>query len=240
MSAVNKLDLTGCRYGSLLVIRECEPRITPSGGKKRMWECRCDCGKIVVVLQCSLRSGGSKSCGCIRARLLRERSIVHGKRVSRPYSIWSSMKTRCNNPRSENYHYYGGRGIKYDSKWESFSGFWEDMEDGYSDKLSLDRINPDEGYNKKNCRWIDPTEQARNKLKYTNNTSSVTGVSSQGSGKNISWVASWVDLDGKSKSKSFSVGKYGEEAFNLAVKCRETAILTLNELGAGYTDSHGK
>lgn len=232
--------MIGSVFGRWLVVERGEDHISPKSGKRAIrWVCQCECGRRVAVLQASLRSGKSKSCGCVRAELIRERSIVHGKTKSRPYSIWSSMKTRCDNPRTENYPHYGGRGIGYDTKWGSFSGFWEDMEEGYSDKLSLDRINPNEGYNKKNCRWVYPPEQARNKSKYTNNASGVTGVYRSGVGKNDRWWASWNDLDGRRKSKTFSVERYGDEAFNLAVECRESAISNLNRVGAGYTESHG-
>ena len=56
----NHLDLTGERYGRLLVLR-----IESGTGKKRMWRCRCVCGRSKLVPTCRLRSGTTQSCGCL-------------------------------------------------------------------------------------------------------------------------------------------------------------------------------
>lgn len=72
------------------------------------------------------------------------------------------MKGRCNNKNDDRYTDYGGRGIKYDPKWEKFDGFWEDMEEGYADNLSLDRIDVNGDYTKENCRWATSKQQSRN------------------------------------------------------------------------------
>lgn len=77
------------------------------------------------------------------------------------YKIWTSMKQRCNNSKSQHYKSYGGRGITYDPKWEQFKNFLEDM--GWRpDGLSLDRKNNDGNYTKGNCRWVDNLVQQNN------------------------------------------------------------------------------
>ena len=63
---MQKIDLTGQRFGRLVVLREIENYISASGEKRRQWECQCDCGNIVTVLQTSLRKGATKSCGCLQ------------------------------------------------------------------------------------------------------------------------------------------------------------------------------
>lgn len=87
----------------------------------------------------------------------------HGMYKTRPYRTWSHLKGRCNNKNDKNYHNYGGRGITYDPRWETFEGFWKDMKDGYKDNLTIDRIDNNGNYCKKNCRWISWKQQAYNR-----------------------------------------------------------------------------
>lgn len=86
----------------------------------------------------------------------------HGLGHTRQWYIWANMKKRCNNKKAFAYDRYGGRDIGYDPKWETFIGFWEDMAEGYQPNLTLERINNEEGYTKKNCSWIPQSEQGRN------------------------------------------------------------------------------
>lgn len=79
------------------------------------------------------------------------------------YHVWSEMKQRCNNPNRPNYSYYGGRGISYCVKWQLYSGFYEDMVEGWQAGLILDRIDGNKGYYKENCRWVTPVESSRNR-----------------------------------------------------------------------------
>lgn len=236
-----KYDLTGNRYKHLLVIKEDQPRVYKSGGVDRRWECRCDCGNTKTILQSCLVNNKTSSCGCeLSTEIRRKGSTTHGMNNSSVYSIWAGMKGRCNSPLSSNYKYYGGRGITYESKWETFQGFWDDMESTYKDGLSLDRIDGDRGYCKENCRWISMKLQQRNRAKSTLNTSGVNGVYYEG-GKSNRWVATWNCMDSSRKKKSFSCNKLGyDKAFTLACEFRELQINLLNLKGAGYTDLHGK
>jgi len=80
------------------------------------------------------------------------------------YKSWSCMKTRCTNRKSRvDYMRYGARGISFTARWDSFANFYFDMKDGYSEGLTLDRINNDLGYCKENCRWVDRKVQANNR-----------------------------------------------------------------------------
>ena len=78
------------------------------------------------------------------------------------YRIWASMLTRCRNPKQQNYHLYGGRGITVCRRWEKFECFLLDM--GEKPKgMTLDRIDNSGNYEPKNCRWTSLKTQARNK-----------------------------------------------------------------------------
>lgn len=221
-----RLDLIGQRFGRLTVLHESAVKISRSGNKERQWFCLCDCGESKVIQQGSLRRGRTLSCGCYSSEATSKRNYRHGMSKESYYHVWSAMIQRCDNPREKHYHLYGGRGITYDLKWKEFTGFWHDMSEGYSNGLTLDRIDPNGNYCKENCRWVSYELQARNIRKLANNKSGVTGVYKGTSGSGYrSWMAEWRTLDGKTKTKSFGIPKYGnEKAFLLACEHRQKEI----------------
>lgn len=84
---------------------------------------------------------------------------------TRVYKIWEGMKQRCNNPNNPRYKYYGGKGVRLCKEWEeSSSAFvqWA-LKNGYSDDLTIDRIDTNSGYCPENCRFISISEQQRNR-----------------------------------------------------------------------------
>jgi hypothetical protein len=145
------IDLTGQRFGKLTVLKL-------YGRDKNgiiKWLCKCDCGSETIVYGEALKIGRTKSCGCSQT--------THKMRHTRQYEIWCTMKKRCFNPNCEKYPIYGGRGITVCDKWLTFEGFWEDMQEGYADSLSIDRIDVNGNYEKSNCKWSTNIEQANNK-----------------------------------------------------------------------------
>lgn len=232
-------DLTNQVFGRLTVIEFAGRRRTKGGESKRTWLCLCECGKRTIVDAGALIKGNTLSCGCLFA----EQKIKHGMYKERAYGTWGDMKTRCDQPNHKSYKHYGGRGISYDKKWETFEGFWSDMEEGYADNLTLERVDVNGNYCKENCIWVTKKTQARNRRKTSKNKTGVTGVRIWVDKKVNTpyYVATSQGLDGKSINKYFSMLKYGGDlAFKLACEFREETIAELNEMGAGYTENHGK
>ena len=90
---------------------------------------------------------------------------THGMTKTRLFNIWMSMKQRCYNANKQHYDCYGGRGITVCDEWKhDFQAFhdWA-MKNGYSDDLTIDRINHDGNYEPSNCRWSSLKKQANNK-----------------------------------------------------------------------------
>lgn len=168
---MNFIDLTGKRYGRLVVIKLDHIQKQPCGRNERHYLCKCDCGNNKVVRACSLRSGNTTSCGCYQKELLTQRQSTHKMSKTPLYKAWCNMKMRCTNPNYTDYYDYGGRGISVCEEWQSFDNFKEwAFKNGYKDEkkngknlLSLDRIDVNGNYCPENCRWATYSQQANNK-----------------------------------------------------------------------------
>ncbi len=150
------IDLTGQRFGRLVAIEVALKR-----GNRR-WICRCDCGTTKPVLQQSLLSGLTHSCGCLRREATAANNRTHGLSHRAEYQIWCGMKQRCEYPPHICYARYGGRGIRVCERWQDFAAFLADMGPRPSTKHSLDRIDSNGDYSPDNCRWSTSSEQASN------------------------------------------------------------------------------
>ena len=142
--------MVGETYGRLTVLAKVGTACT----------CRCSCGATAVVRMDKLRSGKTKSCGCLRS----ERWNARSKVARRLGLLWSNMKQRCHNPAHPAFARYGGRGIYVCERWrESSDAFIADMAPSYSPGLTLERIDNDKGYSPDNCVWADWFQQASNR-----------------------------------------------------------------------------
>lgn len=157
---VEKIDVTGERYGRLVAVRR-----TKTHAKKTFWLFQCDCGALHECRLENVRHSNTRSCGCQKAEDIAARSIKHGhqtgRKESRTLKCYRHAKSRCENPNDPKFPIYGGRGIVMCREWSSdFSAFLRDMGE-CPPGMSIDRIDPNKGYNQDNCRWATIAQQAR-------------------------------------------------------------------------------
>ena len=167
-------DLTGHLFERWRVVS----RATNNKHNQSMWHCVCECGRLGVVAGLALRSGASKSCGCLSVEVATKRVFKHGMYGTPPYKAWQQAKDRATNPKNPRWDDYGGRGIKFCDEWDSsFETFWRDMGPTWKEGLSLDRRDVNGHYCKGNCRWATDGLQVHNRRKFIDCSSKYTGVS---------------------------------------------------------------
>lgn len=157
------LDLTGDRFGRLVVVRLSE-RINGAIA----WECICDCGSSKIARAGHLRSGEIQSCNCLKRERQAASVTTHGEaRHSRSvpeYYTWQSAKSRCYQPSHPAYRLYGARGIRMCDAWlNNYEAFLQDVGRRPGRGYSLDRINVNGDYEPGNCRWVTAREQSNNR-----------------------------------------------------------------------------
>lgn len=223
------VDITEQRFGKCVA----KVRLEKNKWGNYEWECLCDCGCVFKTSAGRLRSGMTKSCGCLSGQ-------KHGLSKTRAYKCFRHAKERCYDQRHRDYHRYGGAGVTISDEFLNDVVAWCEYLGEPPDEVAcwtVDRIDWTKGYERGNMRWLELSKQPRNQRKRNTNTSGVTGVVFYK--KNRSWVAEWL-CEGRHRSKSFNVEKYGhDEAFRLACEYRAKMIAELNEQGAGYTTAHG-
>lgn len=158
------IDLTGEKFGRLTVIKRAADR-----NKHVYWQCKCDCGnpELIEIEGSSLKSGKTTSCGCYGRERRLKANTKHGLSHSRIKRIYYDMRSRCYDENTPKYKNHGGRGISVCDEWMGEDGLskfneWA-LNNGYSDNLSIDRIDNDGNYEPSNCRWVTTEVQNFNR-----------------------------------------------------------------------------
>lgn len=155
-----KLNLAGQQFGRLLVVCQAPKDTRPKAPIK--WRCLCECGKEIVTETGALRSGHTKSCGCLHKDIVSAMNVTHGKLGSPEYRAWRAMISRCTIKSNGSYSNYGGRGILVCARWKYFENFLVDM-GTRPEGTTLDRIDTNGNYESANCRWATKEQQDTNK-----------------------------------------------------------------------------
>lgn len=196
------VDITGQKFGRWTAIERVG---TKAGGA--LWKAICDCGNKGEVRSNALRSGTSRSCGCLNADVHRDvcikRNTTHGnaKRsgYTPTYSIWINLFTRKYHKKYE--------GVTICERWKSFENFLADMGDRPSLMHSIDRIDNGKWYEPSNCRWATMKEQQNNR---TNNRK----IAAFGKIQNLQQWASEYEIDRKTISSRLNRGWSPETAIS--------------------------
>ncbi len=187
-------SLVGMEFGRLTVVEEIEPRRNLKGVvKERRWRCMCSCGSSVLVGSAKIKSGNTRSCGCLRRDLVAAKNRTHGNYGTPTYVSWNAMLTRVTNPNRHNSASYVGKGITVCDRWRSFESFLEDMGERPSSKHTIERRNNDGNYEPSNCYWGTKTQQAQNQSHNVNLTL----------GEETHCVTEWSRLTGRKLSTLF-------------------------------------
>ena len=195
----------GEEYGNLTIISDTGKR--DSSGNI-IWLCQCDCGNLIERTSRYLtRDLSTHSCGCQKG----EAQVKHGdkrrgKKQDRLYSIWRGMLWRCNKNNHGRYS-YAKKGVSVCDDWFDYTAFksWA-LENGYSEGLSIDRIDNSGNYEPDNCRWVTVAGQANNKsnnhlLTHDGKTMTLAEWAKE-SGINYSTLRSRVNRQGLSMDKA--------------------------------------
>jgi hypothetical protein len=152
-----KIDLSGQIVGAIRVLGEVEK----AHGQIR-YLCECVCGNQFVTYGTYIRSGKTKSCGCMKSSLIATARRKYGPYREALRSVHKNMMARCYDPEDKRFKDYGGRGIIVCHQWHDFNTFYDDMEPSYQKGLTLDRKEVNGIYELSNCKWSTRLDQNRN------------------------------------------------------------------------------
>lgn len=167
------MDIVGKRFNSLKILEY----VGRNKHDKKLFNCYCsECGRTKVLIGTQVKNGYKKECGCKSSENLSNSKKKHGMSNTRIYKKWKDIKKRCYKENSQNYKYYGGRGIKVCDEWKNdFMAFYNDVGDIPFEGAELDRIDNNDDYKPSNCRWVNHKQNSNNRRVYKNKTG-YTGV----------------------------------------------------------------
>ena len=185
------IDMTGKKIGRLTVIRRAEDAIRPSGYREVQWYCRCDCGNFVIVTGKRLRSGNTKSCGCLFKEIAsswlkkknkydlesKEYGIGYTSNTNEPFYFdledYDKIKNYCWFKSNKGYVVTS---VYMGNNKNKTLGLHSLVMDA-SDDIYVDHIRHNKLDNRKSeLRFINSVNNERNSKLSKNNTSGVTGV----------------------------------------------------------------
>jgi hypothetical protein len=128
---------------------------------------KCECGNIKEMVIDSVRSGKSKSCGCLSSRAsVGDMNKTHGLRSHPLYYIYANIKSRCYNIKNRAYKNYGGRGIVMCDEWlRDFTVFYNwAISNGWAKGAHIDKdIKGGMSYSPDHCVIVTPKKNCNNR-----------------------------------------------------------------------------
>lgn len=189
MSAIN----IGDQYERLTVVE----RLPPEMGVPTRYRCVCNCGTETIVRASKLKSGNTRSCGCLARELVVARQTKHGHAkngdTSRTYAAYRGMIHRCVKTTRKVGKNYKDRGITVCERWMSYENFLADMGE-CPEGLTLERKEVNGNYEPSNCIWATMKVQQNNRR----NNHRI-----EFEGKNLT-VSQWAELRGWGSHVIFS------------------------------------